>query len=230
MEVPIADSAGCEAVVPIQLAPKFAFSREAKSVALRAHTHAQNGDSLLTCSQAALVLAIAWLCSGQIHLTEVEVRERTSAVDITMSSKTQAAAKVQPQTTTLGSVLSRFYEEYQSRTPQRLKLVDAYLAYVMLTGIVQFAYCCLVGTFPFNSFLSGFISCVGSFVLAGKWSWCQGCLYDKEAAYLVVLVCSLQCAFVFRLTLPTAISSRASLLKEHLGTSSLPISFYTLSL
>lgn len=63
------------------------------------------------------------------------------------------------------TVIRRFVEEYKSRTPQRLKLVDAYLAYVMLTGIVQFLYCCLVGTFPFNSFLSGFISCVGSFVL-----------------------------------------------------------------
>uniref|UniRef100_A0A3Q4HPL5 Dolichyl-diphosphooligosaccharide--protein glycosyltransferase subunit DAD1 n=1 Tax=Neolamprologus brichardi TaxID=32507 RepID=A0A3Q4HPL5_NEOBR len=30
-------------------------------------------------------------------------------------------------------------------------------------------YCLLVGTFPFNSFLSGFISCVGSFILAGKY-------------------------------------------------------------
>jgi len=29
-------------------------------------------------------------------------------------------------------------------------------------------YCCLAGTFPFNSFLSGFISTVGSFVLGGK--------------------------------------------------------------
>lgn len=66
------------------------------------------------------------------------------------------------------AVVKRFLEEYKSRTPQRLKLVDAYLAYVMLTGIVQFLYCCLVGTFPFNSFLSGFISCVGSFVLGGK--------------------------------------------------------------
>ena len=68
----------------------------------------------------------------------------------------------------LVTVISRFFEEYRVRTPQRLKLVDAYLAYVMLTGIIQFAYCLLVGTFPFNSFLSGFISCVGSFILAGE--------------------------------------------------------------
>lgn len=65
------------------------------------------------------------------------------------------------------TILRRLLDEYWVRTPTRLKLVDVYLAYVMLTGIMQFLYCCLVGTFPFNSFLSGFISCVGSFVLAG---------------------------------------------------------------
>lgn len=64
------------------------------------------------------------------------------------------------------SVISRFLEEYLSSTPQRLKLLDAYLLYILLTGALQFGYCLLVGTFPFNSFLSGFISCVGSFILA----------------------------------------------------------------
>ena len=71
---------------------------------------------------------------------------------------------------TVVSVVGRFYDEYMSSTPKKLKLIDAYLGYIMLTGIVQFVYCCLVGTFPFNSFLSGFISCVGSFVLAGKFN------------------------------------------------------------
>lgn len=65
-------------------------------------------------------------------------------------------------------ILRKLNEEYQSSTPKKLKLIDAYLVYVLLTGIVQFAYCLLVGTFPFNSFLSGFISTVGCFVLAGK--------------------------------------------------------------
>uniref|UniRef100_A0A4X2LYR5 Dolichyl-diphosphooligosaccharide--protein glycosyltransferase subunit DAD1 n=1 Tax=Vombatus ursinus TaxID=29139 RepID=A0A4X2LYR5_VOMUR len=66
----------------------------------------------------------------------------------------------------VASVISRFLEEYMSTTPQRLKLLDAYLLYILLTGALQFGYCLLVGTFPFNSFLSGFISCVGSFILA----------------------------------------------------------------
>ncbi|TRY62706.1 hypothetical protein TCAL_04616 [Tigriopus californicus] len=66
----------------------------------------------------------------------------------------------------LGGVVSKFMTEYGSNTGKRLKIVDAYLVFVFLTGVMQFVYCCLVGTFPFNAFLSGFISCVGSFVLA----------------------------------------------------------------
>ncbi|CRL00847.1 CLUMA_CG014098, isoform A [Clunio marinus] len=65
----------------------------------------------------------------------------------------------------LKTVLSKFYDEYQNNTPKKLKLIDAYLTYILLTGILQFAYCVLVGTFPFNSFLSGFISTVSCFVL-----------------------------------------------------------------
>nr|CAG4645964.1 EOG090X0KAT [Lynceus sp. MCZ IZ 141354] len=67
--------------------------------------------------------------------------------------------------TSVSSVLIKFWEDYNASTPKKLKMIDSYLFYVLLTGIIQFIYCCLVGTFPFNSFLSGFISTVGSFVL-----------------------------------------------------------------
>lgn len=80
---------------------------------------------------------------------------------------TSAALKSAPSEN-LVSVLKKFYDEYMTSTSKRLKIVDAYLVYILLTGVIQFVYCALVGTFPFNSFLSGFISTVGSFVLAGK--------------------------------------------------------------
>jgi len=67
------------------------------------------------------------------------------------------------------SVVTNLYSEYKSSTPTKLKLVDAYMFGILLTGIMQFVYCCLVGTFPFNAFLAGFISTVASFVLAGKY-------------------------------------------------------------
>ncbi|CAB1331972.1 unnamed protein product, partial [Coregonus sp. 'balchen'] len=53
------------------------------------------------------------------------------------------------------SVISRFLEEYTTKTSNKLKVVDAYLFYILLTGALQFLYCLLVGTFPFNSFLAG---------------------------------------------------------------------------
>ncbi|ODM89267.1 Dolichyl-diphosphooligosaccharide--protein glycosyltransferase subunit DAD1 [Orchesella cincta] len=68
--------------------------------------------------------------------------------------------------TSVVGVVKNLLGAYEAQTPKKLKVIDAYLAYVLLTGIVQFVYCCLVGTFPFNSFLSGFISSVGCFILA----------------------------------------------------------------
>nr|ALH18096.1 defender against apoptotic cell death [Orseolia oryzae]ALH18097.1 defender against apoptotic cell death [Orseolia oryzae] len=67
--------------------------------------------------------------------------------------------------TNLTTVVQKFYDEYVNNTPKKLKLIDAYLFYIVLTGVIQFLYCCLVGTFPFNSFLSGFISTISCFVL-----------------------------------------------------------------
>jgi oligosaccharyltransferase complex subunit epsilon len=68
----------------------------------------------------------------------------------------------------LVEVVSTLYTRYQKTTPRRLKLVDAYLGYILITGALQFVYGVVFGTFPFNAFISGFISTVASFVLAGK--------------------------------------------------------------
>ncbi|KAI9105565.1 DAD family-domain-containing protein [Phlyctochytrium arcticum] len=65
-------------------------------------------------------------------------------------------------------VVRRLLTSYRLTTPQSLKLIDAYLVFVMLTGIIQFLYVILAGTFPYNSFLAGFGGSVGSFVLAAN--------------------------------------------------------------
>jgi oligosaccharyltransferase complex subunit epsilon len=63
--------------------------------------------------------------------------------------------------------IESLWHGYKTNTPQRLKIIDMYLVYVLVTGISLFAYCAIVRTtFPFNSFLAGFVSTVGSFVLA----------------------------------------------------------------
>lgn len=115
----------------------------------------------------------------------------------------------------LTTVLNKFYDEYKNNTPKKLKLIDSYLVYILLTGILQFVYCVLVGTFPFNSFLSGFISTVSCFVLGGKL-----CVLSHGLAYLKRDPSPFQYVSGFNQTPRTKASSPESLLKEHLQISS----------
>ncbi|KAF8269702.1 DAD family-domain-containing protein [Lactarius quietus] len=40
--------------------------------------------------------------------------------------------------------------------------------FLILSGVIQFVYCVLVTSFPFNAFLAGFASTVGQFVLTAS--------------------------------------------------------------
>merc|ERR1711981_1503812 len=80
-------------------------------------------------------------------------------------SGSSSSLTIVQQLVAFNDAISSLYGAYMKGTPSKLKLVDAYLFYILITGVIQFVYCCLVGTFPFNAFLSGFISCVASFVL-----------------------------------------------------------------
>lgn len=64
------------------------------------------------------------------------------------------------------AVFRTVFKAYNEKTTKSMKVIDAYLLYVLVSGIIQFAYMLLVGTFPFNSFLAAFLSCVGVFVLS----------------------------------------------------------------
>ena len=67
----------------------------------------------------------------------------------------------------LSQITDKLVKKYNKETSQSLKLIDIYLVYTLFSGVFQFAYCVIVGTFPYNAFLAGFISTVGSFVLTG---------------------------------------------------------------
>ncbi|BCS23875.1 putative oligosaccharyl transferase subunit Dad1 [Aspergillus puulaauensis] len=60
------------------------------------------------------------------------------------------------------------WQQYITTTPQRTMLLDAFMAFLILVGAVQFAYCVLAGNYPFNAFLSGFSASVGQFVLTAS--------------------------------------------------------------
>lgn len=62
-------------------------------------------------------------------------------------------------------VFGAVWKAYSNKTIRQVKAIDAYLLFVLISGIIQFGYMLLVGSFPFNSFLAAFLSCVGIFVL-----------------------------------------------------------------
>ncbi|KAH7888074.1 DAD/Ost2 [Phlebopus sp. FC_14] len=66
------------------------------------------------------------------------------------------------------SAVSTLWKSYVQQTPDRLKLIDAFLAFIVLSGVLQFVYCILVTNFPFNAFLAGFGSSIGQFVLTAS--------------------------------------------------------------
>lgn len=91
-------------------------------------------------------------------------------------SMAKGASSAAAASTGVSSILADFQAKYTQTTPTKIKLIDGFLAYVLATGILQFIYCALVGTFPFNSFLAGFVCTVGVFVLGGA-STCSSCCF-----------------------------------------------------
>ncbi|OAJ35857.1 hypothetical protein BDEG_20090 [Batrachochytrium dendrobatidis JEL423] len=112
------------------------------------------------------------MAKKQVSKSTSEVVESSGTTRTTTRTTTTTTTTTTPKLTTsntdttLSSILTTFEESYFSSTPQSIVLIDVYLAFVMLTGIIQFLYVVLAGTYPYNSFLAGFICSVGSFVLA----------------------------------------------------------------
>lgn len=65
-------------------------------------------------------------------------------------------------------VVNSVMENYVNKATVRTKLIDSFMAFLVLLGVLQFVFCLLVGTFPFNAFLGGFSSTVGQFILTAN--------------------------------------------------------------
>lgn len=84
-----------------------------------------------------------------------------------MKAKTSPNAKSVGKEMVSKSAFQKLKENYVKETSQLVKFLDVYLLFCMATGILQFVYFCIVGSYQYNAFLGGFISSVGSFVLTG---------------------------------------------------------------
>ena len=89
------------------------------------------------------------------------------------------ATKTAPPAKTAGSSQSpllSLWKAYYETTSTRLKTIDAFLVFLMLSGIIQFLYCILVTNFPFNAFLAGYV------FYATYWASIHDMLSDLQAA------------------------------------------------
>ncbi|KAL1609241.1 oligosaccharyltransferase complex subunit epsilon [Nothophoma quercina] len=93
-------------------------------------------------------------------------KQRTSAPQ-TVPGTPYSAAKPK-SSNDAQDILQGVWNRYVEKTPQRTKLLDSFMLFLVVVGALQFAYVVLVGNFPFNAFLSGFSACVGQFVLTAS--------------------------------------------------------------
>ncbi|KAF8261466.1 DAD family-domain-containing protein [Lactarius quietus] len=81
---------------------------------------------------------------------------------------TPSSTKPAPSSSLSPVALRSLWTAYLDNTTSRLKFIDAFLVFLILSGVIQFVYCVLVTSFPFNAFLAGFASTVGQFVLTAS--------------------------------------------------------------
>ncbi|CAK94223.1 unnamed protein product (macronuclear) [Paramecium tetraurelia] len=62
-------------------------------------------------------------------------------------------------------IAASFWQQYSTKTPQKLKIMDAFSLYCFILVIIQLFYCALVGDFPRNSFLSGIFAAAGAMII-----------------------------------------------------------------
>ncbi|KAI1209986.1 defender against death DAD protein [Annulohypoxylon truncatum] len=90
------------------------------------------------------------------------------ATPASMSATTANTSVAKTSTNSSNGVFWNIWEHYVEKTPQRTKLIDVFMAFLVIVGILQFVYCVLAGNYPFNAFLSGFSATVGQFVLTAS--------------------------------------------------------------
>ncbi|KAL4780879.1 DAD family-domain-containing protein, partial [Aspergillus varians] len=95
-----------------------------------------------------------------------------SAPSPSPSASTPTILSSSPKTLSANSSISEIAvhvcQQYLTTTPQRTLLLDTFMVFLALVGVVQFVYCVLAGNYPFNAFLSGFCAAAGQIVLTAS--------------------------------------------------------------
>ncbi|KAF7877570.1 hypothetical protein EAF04_001245 [Stromatinia cepivora] len=92
----------------------------------------------------------------------------STTTTIPSSTPVKIPSKSSSQNQSPQQVAIGIWQNYLDKTPQRTKLIDVFMSFLVAVGVLQFVYCILAGNYPFNAFLSGFSATVGQFVLTAS--------------------------------------------------------------
>ncbi|RDL34753.1 Dolichyl-diphosphooligosaccharide--protein glycosyltransferase subunit OST2 [Venustampulla echinocandica] len=90
----------------------------------------------------------------------------TTATPVPVPTPSKSSLKNNHQS--MQEIAVGIWQNYLDKTPQRTKLIDTFMAFLVVVGVLQFVYCVIAGNYPFNAFLSGFSAAVGQFVLTAS--------------------------------------------------------------
>lgn len=96
------------------------------------------------------------LNSSDFILTSVGIDEhKRPSMPATPASSAAAAPSGSTKQEQLESSLRTLVTNYKNTTPARVKLIDSFLLFLIISGITQFAYRVLVTSHPYNAFAGG---------------------------------------------------------------------------
>ncbi|CAO1636567.1 unnamed protein product [Sympodiomycopsis kandeliae] len=129
------------------------------------------------------VTGVDWVARAPVHAYSID--RFTSILDYrhsqpykgrtaTMSSTRRSSSGVVKSNTSsqngqpVSNAIPQLWSSYLKSTPIRHKIIDAFLVFNMITGILIFAHGILLTTFPFDSWIASFASTAGQFVLTAS--------------------------------------------------------------
>ena len=109
--------------------------------------------------------AVQAVQAKQTKLDSNTTQPSTTSSKTTISTSSLAPKEVKATLAQLNQALATTIHDYFHTLTPKLKLIDIFLVFLVVLGVLQFVYVLLIGNFPFNAFLGGFAACVGQFVL-----------------------------------------------------------------
>jgi oligosaccharyltransferase complex subunit epsilon len=88
---------------------------------------------------------------------------RTANKPSSTSTSTGSSSGQVRNATDLQQIGAGVWNKYVDETPQRVKLLDAFLVFLIAVGVLQFVYCVIAGNFvslPWCGVICGFLRCL----------------------------------------------------------------------